>query len=271
MAPCLAASGSVVSVPLIAAAVLAVAAGATLYFAIRSRRKNTSRTTTLTIVLLGALLAVGAPPTVAHAEGTAGGCGQAAPVPTSSTATSAPAQSPAVSPTPPSTGATPPPGECAPQHLTDTIESWTGVRSEIGTYLDSSELTDPTLVAALPPGSYDGHLRWVSADGATVIFDGTVQFLAYTEPYSDSGRYVLIRPGQPGWILGPATPEWPASDPVSSVTLTLPLVDASTSCAIDAAIAGPAQFTQPQPAPSGTPSSTAEPEPQPSEAPTGDG
>lgn len=249
MSPCLAATGVNTPVGWIALGVVAVLLGATLALVGRRRAKGTAGAGVLAVLLLGAVLAAGVPAAPAHAASPTSECGQADPAPAAST--SAPAQAPAVAPTPPAPGATPPPASCQPGQVTDTVNAWTGSRSEIGTTLNSSELTDPTLLAALQPGGYEGHLTWRSADGATTFFDGTVQLLVYTLPYSgaDPGQQILIRPGQPGWILGPSQPEWPSPGAASSIALSLALAGASASCPLQASIVGPAVFEPPQPTP----------------------
>ncbi|GAB3794594.1 hypothetical protein GCM10028798_01510 [Humibacter antri] len=219
MNPCLADTGSTVSVPLIVVAVVVVLAGAALYLAARRKKKSAAGTTTLTLVLFGALMLGGMPSAPAHADPVGNQCGQAA----------APVQTPTQTPTP-TTTPTPtsvPTPTCTPAELNDTVQRWSPNEGDGGVVVDGV-VTDSALRAALAGGTtYNGHVVLV-VRGATV-FDGPVTFTA-----SADGAGVALA------VAASAYNDDLASG--GTITLTFQIPGSSADCPTHVTVTGPVEI-----------------------------
>lgn len=177
MNPCLADTGSTLPVTLIAIAVVAIVGGTALFFVARHKKKRAIGTTTLALVLFGALAIGITPPTPAHAA-----------TGTECTQTAVPAQTSTPTPTP--TRTTPAP-TCTPAVINDDVDSWmTYYIDETSTAKTLNGLTtNPTLLAALHTGTvYNGTL--VVAEGGTTTFNGAVTFTAV--PQSSAATLIAV-------------------------------------------------------------------------------
>jgi hypothetical protein len=218
MSPCLADTGSTLPLTFIAIAIVAIGAGAALYFMARNKKKRAMGTTTLALVLFGALAIGFVPSTPAHADTGTDQCTQSTPTPvTTATATPTATTTPTATPTP-----TPTP-TCTPAQLSDTVEMWTLSRE--GTIMIGA-LTDETLIGELTlDQSYSGHV--VVTDGTDTTFDGDVTFTA-ADLDGDGTVYISIPTAQFG-------DDEPAS---GSMTLTFEIPGASADCPTQVAVTG---------------------------------
>ena len=220
MNPCLADTGSTLPLTFIVVALVAIVAGAaTLFFVGRRNRKRAMGTTTLALLLFGALAIGMVPSAPAHAETVGTQCSQPSPTPVTTTSTPTPTPTPTATPTP-----TP---ACTPTTISDeTVSGWTVVTGGPDTALVGSVSGDDVLFAAFPTATtFTGHVV-LSGGSASLTGDYTVTATPDTNTVAgDTVDFSITFPGVDAF----------ETDAAPALTFTLP---GTTDCPTQVTITG---------------------------------